>query len=247
MEALILCGGFAKRLEPITLFVPKPLLPVNGKPLLDHILDKLESLHVDRIVITTNRKFADQFSYFIENKKLRGYKSKIELIVEPTLSNEQKLGAIRSIDNAIKSAGIGHDTLVIAGDNYFSSDLKGVISAFERLGAGIIGVYDLKSLDSAKNFGVVRMDGDVIVKFEEKPEKPSSTLISTGIYVFPSTDLGLFEKYLAEKGNPDAVGYFNEWYIRQKKVYGSKIDGEWYDIGTIDTYKSLYEKFMTKK
>ena len=54
MDALILCGGFATRLEPITLFMPKPLLPVGGKPLVDYIIHDLDKLDINRIVIYTN-------------------------------------------------------------------------------------------------------------------------------------------------------------------------------------------------
>jgi glucose-1-phosphate thymidylyltransferase len=72
LDALILCGGFATRLEPITLFVPKPLLPIGGKPIIDYIVEDIEKFSVNRIVISTNRKFADQFEYWMKNKKERG-------------------------------------------------------------------------------------------------------------------------------------------------------------------------------
>src|SRR3989344_3777654 len=62
MKAIILCGGYAKRLWPLTKYTPKPLLDINGKPILDHIVEKLEKIEdVDEILVSTNEKFAAPF------------------------------------------------------------------------------------------------------------------------------------------------------------------------------------------
>ena len=91
MDALILCGGFATRLEPITLFVPKPLLPVGDRPILDHIMDSIAALGIERIVLSTNKKFGGQFRYWAENRMASGFKAKIEIVVEPTIPSWGKI------------------------------------------------------------------------------------------------------------------------------------------------------------
>ena len=98
---MILCGGFATRLEPITLFVPKPLLPIKGRPILDYIMDKTLPLGINRIIISTNLKFADQFEYWRNHKVAEGINKRIDLVVEPAMHNGEKFGAVKGINYAI--------------------------------------------------------------------------------------------------------------------------------------------------
>ncbi|MGC8479433.1 MAG: nucleotidyltransferase family protein [Candidatus Micrarchaeia archaeon] len=242
MDALILCGGFATRLEPITQFTPKHLLPIGGKPLLDYIIEDIERLNINRIVISTNKKFADQFEYWLNNKNLLG-KRKIELVVEPALHNNVKLGAIRSILHTIENAKLNDDLLIIAGDNYYEFSLKELQDKFYNKNGPVLCIYDVKSLDDAKRFGVVELDGDKVVEFCEKPSDPKGTFISTGIYFFNVDNLNKIKEYIKDGNNPDSPGYFAQWLVKNTDVYGVIAKGIWMDIGTIDSYKKLfYEK-----
>ena len=238
MDVLILCGGFAKRLEPISLFIPKQLLPINGKPLIDYIIDDVVSLSAGRIVVATNRRFSDQFEYWANHRKASGI-GNIQLITEPTLSNDHKFGAIRGIENAIRAAKLSDDLLVVAGDNFFDFSLSSMVEHFSRNRKATICVYDVGSLDNAKSFGVLSIEGNAVKKFSEKPENPDSTLISTGIYLFPKELLGEFKEYLKDGNNPDAPGYFIQHLIKKHEVHGIKPQGKWYDIGTLDAYNKV--------
>ena len=243
MEVLILCGGFATRLEPITLFVPKPLLPIGGKPILDHIVDDVSGSDISRIIISTNKKFSDQFRYWAEMRKAAGMKKRLELVIEPTVHDGHKLGAIKGIQYAIEKAGIEDDLMIIAGDNFYNSSISPAIEQFKRSGKATVCVHDVGSLEEARRFGIVKIEGDVIRAFEEKPEKPSSTLASTGIYIYPKALLPKLKEYLSEKNNPDAPGYFLKWIIESNEVHAVVQKGEWFDIGTLDTYKKVYSRF----
>lgn len=245
MDALVLCGGFATRLEPITLFIPKPLLPIGGRPMLDYIVQDLENCGVDRIVISVNKKFEDQFQNWIDAKVAMGFRTIMEMVVEPTLNNGDKFGAIKGIEYAIEKAGLSDDLIIIAGDNLYDSSVSETIKEFEGSRSPTICVYDVGSLQGAKRFGIVELEGNVVKKFQEKPENPSSTLASIGIYVYPSEVLGKFKEYLSEKNNPDAPGYFLQWLIGNTEVRAVQQKGEWYDIGTIETYKKAYATFAT--
>jgi Nucleoside-diphosphate-sugar pyrophosphorylase involved in lipopolysaccharide biosynthesis/translation initiation factor 2B, gamma/epsilon subunits (eIF-2Bgamma/eIF-2Bepsilon) len=203
MDSLILCGGFATRLEPITLFVPKPLLPIRGKPIVDYILENVSRNGVERIVISTNKKFADQFMYWKTHREaVNGLHNRIEMVIEPTMHNGEKYGAIRGINHAIEKAHFGNDLLIIAGDNFYDFDLSALIRHFNATRRPTIAVYDVGSLEQAKRFGVVTVRGSRVVGFQEKPESPQSTLISTGIYIFPRETLKRFKEYLYDKNNP---------------------------------------------
>jgi glucose-1-phosphate thymidylyltransferase len=247
MDALILCGGYATRLEPITLFVPKPLLPIGGRPLLDYIIEDIDKLGVNRIVISTNKKFADQFEYWVENKNKGREMSRIELIVEPTLNHGTKFGAVKGIHYSIEKAGIDDDLLIVAGDNFYNFSLSRIISHFKLNRKPTICVHDVEALERAKRFGVVKLDGHRVLYFHEKPEKPESTLISTGIYIFPKEMFAKFSDYLNQNNNPDAPGYFLQWLIKNAEVDAVVHKGTWFDIGTIETYKEVFAMFHREK
>lgn len=244
MDALILCGGFATRLEPITLFVPKPLLPVGDRPILDHIMDSIAALGIERIVLSTNKKFGGQFRYWAENRMASGFKAKIEIVVEPTMHHGEKFGAIKGVAYTVESAKLKNDLLIIAGDNFFAFDLKRMVDHFEKSRKATIAAFDIKSTEGAKRFGVVQVKDDVVIGFEEKPESPKSSLISTGIYLFPREMLKKFHEYVTDGNNPDAPGYFLQWLLGRDEIRGVIYTGAWYDIGTVDTYKKVFDAYL---
>ncbi len=104
MEAIILAAGYATRLYPLTKNKPKPLLEVAGKPMMEHILGKIETLEeVERIHIVTNNKFTEHFESW-----LKGYDAKkpIDIINDNTTSNEDRLGALGDIRHTINEKNI---------------------------------------------------------------------------------------------------------------------------------------------
>ncbi|MDE1768287.1 MAG: nucleotidyltransferase family protein [Candidatus Micrarchaeota archaeon] len=242
LEAVILCGGYATRLQPITLFVPKPLLPIEGRPILNHILESMDGLRPQRFVLSTNMKFYDQFKYWADGQK--NPKQSIELVVEPTTHHGQKFGAIKGIKYTIDNAKINDDVLIIAGDNFYAFDLSKLYEEFKTHKKVTIAVHDIKSVDDARRFGVVEVKGGVVTGFQEKPEKPKSSLISTGIYIFPKSVLRRFDEYIKEGNSPDAPGYFLQWLIGKEEVHAVVYSEKWYDIGTIDTYKEVFDSYI---
>ncbi len=245
MDVLILCGGFATRLEPITLFVPKPLLPIGGRPILDYIVEDVAgNPDIGRIIISTNKKFENHFRYWINLKNAPSTGKKLELVTEPTMHNGNKLGAIKGIKYAIDNAKIRDDLMIIAGDNFYDSGVSSLVSEFKASGgAPTICVHDVGSIEEAKKLGVVQVREGVITGFEEKPTLPKSTLSSTGIYIYPKKDLSKFEEYLSEGNTPDAPGYFLQWFISKAVVRSFVMGGRWFDIGTLETYRKAYSLF----
>lgn len=247
MEALILCGGFATRLEPMTLFIPKPLLPIGGKPIIDYIVDDVSRANVSKVTVSVNSKFRDQFEYWKKGKGA-SYKGEMGMVVEPTVHDGHKFGAIRGVHYAIEKAKIDDDLVIIAGDNFYTTSISNAISQFEKSGRKpTVCVHDVGSLEEARKFGVVELEGHAIKGFEEKPEKPKSSMISTAIYIYPKEMLHKFGDYLNEKNNPDAPGYFLQWLIKNTQVNAVVNHGDWYDIGNLETYKKVYEKFSAAK
>jgi glucose-1-phosphate thymidylyltransferase len=241
LDALILCGGFATRLEPLTLFVPKPLLPIKGRPILDYIVEKTIPLGVNRIVISTNLKFADQFEYWRHHTLSDGINKQIDMVVEPSMHNGEKFGAVKGINYALEAVKFNEDLLIIAGDNYYDFDLRALFAQFSRNRKPIIAAFDIGSLEEAKRFGVIIMEDGKVKEFQEKPENPKSTLVSTGIYIYPKEMLPKFHEYVANDNNPDAPGYFLSWLMKSTEIECVVYKGNWYDVGNIDTYKKVYD------
>ena len=225
MKVIIMAGGYATRLWPITKDNPKALLPVGDRVILDYILEKVKELGLETY-ISTNRFFEGRFRPYAERYG-------IGLIVEETFQEEHKLGTIGALKKAVEELG-SDDYLVIAGDNLFSFSLQEFLNSYE--GQTLIAVYDVGDLELAKRYGVVVLDGDRVVSFQEKPAEPKSTLVSTGVYVFPKRVMGRIDEYLAN-GNRDSPGYFLQWLLEKgEPIRAYRFSEYWYDIGSADSY-----------
>ena len=233
MKSIILCGGYGTRLYPLTLNKPKSLLPVNGKPLLDYIVEKIPK-NIDEIILLSNSKFYELFSIWSKN-----YGGKIKLVDDGTFTNETRIGAISGLELAIGEKNITDDVLVISGDNLFDFKLDNFISFFRGAKSTSIGVYkpDRKEL---KKFGVVEVNNCKVVSFEEKPQNPKSDLASIGIYIFTKDDLEKIKKY-SKIGKPkDAPGFLIKDLVENgDDVFAFEFTGRWFDIGSREVYEEI--------
>lgn len=243
MKAVILAGGFAKRLWPLTKDTPKPLLEVGGKPIIQHILEKLAPLkRIDQVYISTNGKFEGQFRDF-----LKGFRTgkKVDLIVEPSAKEGEKLGAIGGWKYLVDKEKLDDDLLIIAGDNMFEFSLRGFLDFYKKHKAPVVAFYDMKSRDRVKmkyGIAVLSRKGKVL-EFQEKTPEPKSTLVSTGCYVFPKEVVRLIPEYLGNKNNPDAPGYFLIWLHTRQPVYGYVSKKRWFDIGSFEELEAARKHY----
>jgi len=241
MDAIILAAGYATRLHPLTKDKPKPLLNVAGKPMIEHIIKKLEqSDEVNNIYIVTNKKFHKQFIQWLHSFDAN---KPIEIINDGTTSNDDRLGALGDVRHVIKSKKLENDLLIVAGDNLFEVSLHDFINIFKKRKHNSIVLHDVKDIELAKQYGVVEVKDNIVENFEEKPISPKSTLVSTGIYLFPKKTLDLIKKYIAQGNNPDKTGDFIEWLHKREKVYAHITDKLWYDIGSIEQLEKANKHF----
>lgn len=242
MKAIILAAGYATRLYPLTKNKAKPLLEVGGKPILEHIMDKVQEVkEIDHVYIVTNNKFANDFEQWS-----KGYQGsqKITVVNDQTTSNDDRLGAIADIEYAIETQGIDEEILVLAGDNIFDLKLTDFVDFYRRVKSDSITVHKLSDEEELKQTGVIEMDSSQLVtSFEEKPKQPKSNLAVPPIYIYQKETLPLFKTYLEEGNNPDAPGYFIPWLIERSYVYAYLFTGFRYDIGTIESYEKAQSLF----
>jgi glucose-1-phosphate thymidylyltransferase len=224
MKALILAAGYATRLRPLTDSIPKQLLPVGGRPIVDWILDRIEETSAEEIHLVTNARFADDFAHWAEDK---------DVIVhnDGTTSNEDRLGAIGDI----QFVDLDDDLLVIAGDNLFDYSLADYETYWRERDGSCIAVLDVGDPELAKKYGIVDVDEhDRVTAFVEKPVDPPTTLCATATYLYTREHANLIATYLAEGNPPDQPGNYIAWLHTREPVYAYRFEGDWYDIGDRD-------------
>jgi glucose-1-phosphate thymidylyltransferase len=233
MDAVVLAGGYATRLWPVTRNRPKMFLPVGGETVIDSVFDDLEADdRVETVYVSTNERFADDFADYLDDSPFE----KPVLSVEDTTGESEKFGVVGALAQLIDREDVDDDLLVVAGDNLISFDLGEFVDFFAAEGTPAIAAYDVGSRERAKSYGLVELDGDEVVDFQEKPDDPRSTLVSIACYAFPAETLPLFDEYLADGENPDEPGWFVQWLQERGAVHAFTFDGAWYDIGTPEAY-----------
>ncbi len=235
MNLLILAAGYATRLHPLTEKTPKPLLDVAGKPMLEWVIDNLALIQgIEKVYLVTNNTFAADFQTWADRYDETHAKLAFEIINDGSTKESDKLGAIGDINICIARANLAaSDLIVVAGDNLFSQSLEGFGAHCQAAGTPVLGIYDVGSLDEAKKYGVIAVDGTgTITSFEEKPAEPKSTLIGIALYYYPKETVAMIPTYMAAGNNPDHPGRFIQWLYQRAPVGTWKVPGTWFDVGS---------------
>jgi len=233
MEAVVLAGGYATRLWPITRNRPKMLLPIGDSVVIDQVLAELEADdRIENVYLSTNEAFADEFEDHIADAGLE----KAQLSIEDTSDEDEKFGVVSALAQLVDREGIAdEDLLVIAGDNLISFEMGEFIDHFEDSPGPTLAAYDVGDPADATSYGVLEMDGDRVAELQEKPDDPPSSLVSIACYAFPADAPG-FGTYLQDDNNPDEPGWFIRWLVEREPVSAFTFDGAWFDIGTPESY-----------
>ena len=238
MKAVVLAGGYATRLWPITKDRPKMFLPVGDRTVIDGIFEDLEADdRVDEVFVSTNERFAGEFGSYIADSDF----SKPTLSVEETVDEDEKFGVVGALAQLVDREDVEDDLFVVAGDNLIGFDIAEFLDFFKSKGNTALAAYDVGSKERAKSYGLVTLEGDQVVGFQEKPADPKSTLVSIACYAFPADTLDLLETYLSDGENPDEPGWFIQWLQDRGTVSAFTFDDAWYDIGTAESYLEAVE------
>jgi len=245
MIALILAAGYGTRLYPLTREIPKALLPVRGRPILEHLIDKLTAsqIGVEKIVLVSNHKYAQKFQEWASPLR----KISIAVLDDGSTSEHDRLGSMGDMAFAIRAASLeSQDLLAIGSDNLFEDDLK----EFTRFARGkapavTLGVYRLPDPSQASRYGVLTVEEKTgkVLAFEEKPAQPASALISTAVYFFPRNAVSWVLEYVGSSQSADTLGSFVHWLLTKESVFAYPFSGSWFDIGDIASYTHAQESF----
>jgi len=226
LRGVVLAGGTGSRLLPLTKVTNKHLLPIGQKPMIFYPIEKLTAIGIEQILIVTGVEhmgdvvsllgsgvdFGCQFTYKVQDK---------------AGGIAQALGLAEGFSNEDRLA-------VILGDNIFQNDLKEYARKFmaQSSGARIL----LKKVDEPGRFGVAQVDGDKVIGIEEKPEKPKTDLVVTGIYFFDGEVFQIIRGLKPSARGELEVTDINNSYITAGRMEYDILDGWWTDAGT---FKSL--------
>jgi len=244
VKALILAAGYATRLYPLTKDMPKALLPIGGRAMLDYLMDGIVSIpEIDGCVIVTNHRFAEQFRAWANCRS----GIPIEVVDDMTTNNDNRLGAIGDISYAIDRANIDDDVLVAASDNFFTFNLNDYAEAFRQHGRDTLLAGKIDSIEDLRRFAVAVLDENGrVVNLVEKPQDPPSDIAVYALYIYRRDTIPMIKQYLAEGNNPDAPGHFPEWLYKRRDVRAYVFEGECVDIGTVASYNDICEKYSNK-
>lgn len=223
-QAVILAGGQGIKLRPLTYEIPKSLIPVCGKPILEYQIEMLRNANVRNIILAIGHLGGKIKEHFGNGTKLG---------VKITYSEESKpLGTAGALTNCFQLLG-KKIFLVIHGDSLIDIDLTEAINFHDNL-KNTVATLVLSTVSDPTSYGNVLLKGSKIVDFIEKPAKKQATshLVSTGVYVLEPT---IFD-YIPEKMPSMLEDIFPK--LAKKGLLGGFIfAGQWFDVSTPKKYE----------
>jgi len=226
-KAMIMSAGVGSRLDPLTKYVPKPLVPIANKPVMDILFEKLYSIGIKDVICNT---------YYLADKIIERYTDNniginFNYIKEETLSGTA--GGVKKCQHFFNE---GETFIVLSADGLTNADLEKGIKIHQKSGA--IATIGIKQIDKSQvpHFGVVVTDKTgFITEFQEKPsiEEAKSNFINTGIYIF---DYKIFE-YIPENTFYDFAKNVFPKLLAEHAINTFDVSEYWSDIGTLEQYK----------
>jgi glucose-1-phosphate thymidylyltransferase len=249
MKAIILAAGYATRLYPLTLNMSKALLLIDNNSIIDYIIKEILSIEcIDCIYVVTNNKFANDFEIWRKNN-WEEKTNKIKILNDGTNNEDDRLGAVDDISFVVNSQKINDDALIIAGDSFFDFKLKNFYNFFCDVNCDCACAKRITDKIDLSRFAIASIDSQKkLIGLEEKPKEPKSNIVVYASYIYKKNTLNLLKEYLSNKeNNHDAPGYFLQWLYKKTDVYIYEIDGEFFDVGTYESYNQAKNIFKSKK
>jgi len=211
---------------------------LKGKPVIDYIIEQINNLpEIDKIYVVTNSKFASHFSGWAETAPAS---VPVEVIDDGTTSNENRLGAVGDVQFTIAEKSIDDEIFIAASDNYFTYDLREQYQVFRKTGCDTIAAKELYDIEQLKAFAVAQLDpAGKVLDLVEKPKVPKSNTAVYATYFYRKDTAPLFKQYLDEGNNADHIGAFPQWLHKRRDVYAYTMNGDCYDIGTLEMYEKM--------
>ncbi|MBN1864851.1 MAG: NTP transferase domain-containing protein [Victivallales bacterium] len=229
LKGVILAGGTASRLKPLTKVTNKHLLPVGKKPMIYYSIEKLVGAGISDILVVTGVEHLGSVVELLGSGRDFGCSF--------TYKVQDDAGGIAQALGLAEGFVAGSPVLVILGDNLFQDSLRDYVR--EYLGQGGGARILLKAVHDPERFGVAVLDGGKVVKVVEKPEEPESELAVTGVYFYDSSVYDIIRTLKPSGRGELEITDVNNEYIRRGSMQCCIMRGWWSDAGTFESLEHV--------
>ena len=234
MKGIILAGGRGTRLLPLTKITNKHLLPIFDKAMIDYPLQTLLKAGIVDILVISGREHAGDFIEYLGSGSDYG--------ANFTYKVQIKAGGIAHALFLAEEFTDGDSMTVILGDNIFEDNFKSKLKNFKG-GAKVF----LKEVPDPERFGVVTLEGKKVVKIVEKPKKPETNFVTTGIYQYDKNVFNIIRKLKPSWRGELELTDVNNMYIKRGQMRAEFLGGFWSDAGTFDSMATSVNWAFKKK
>jgi len=226
VKGIILAGGLGTRLHPLTKVTNKHLLPVFRKPMIYYPIECLLNAGITDILIVTGGNSAGDFLKLLGNGKEFGLK-------HLNYTYQEGEGGIAEALDLAEHFAEGDNICVVLGDNLIEKNIKAAVADFEAGSDGAMVI--LKEVADPERFGVPVIEGDKILRIEEKPTAPASNYAVTGIYMYDNNVFDIIKTLEPSKRGELEITDVNNAYIAKGTLRWRELDGWWTDAGTFES------------
>jgi len=226
MKGVVLAGGLGTRLYPLTKVTNKHLLPVYDQPMIYYPIRALINAGIDDIMIVTGGNSAGDFLRLLGNGKEFGLK-------HLSYAYQEGEGGIADALSLVRHFADDHPICVVLGDNIIEGNIRSACEAYREQGKGA--KILLKKVHDPERFGVPELDGDRVLRIEEKPAEPKSDMAVVGIYFYDATVFDVIETLVPSDRGELEITDVNNYYIERNEMTWNALDGWWTDAGTFES------------
>ena len=224
MKGVILAGGLATRLRPLTAVTNKHLLPIYNKPMIYYPLEAMKQAGIKEVLLTSSPDHAGDFATLLQSGEDFGLRLYYAVQKNPK-------GGIADAIMLAEEFAKGEKILVVLGDNIFLHDLSRAVALMKQKEKGAM-IFGIEMPTQSKQYGVIELDQHKkVISIEEKPEHPKSNIAQTGIYMYDNRVFN-FIRELAPSGRGELeVTDLNNFYVKEGTMDCETLDW-WIDAGT---------------
>ena len=226
MKGVILAGGLGTRLSPLTRITNKHLLPVHNEPMIYYPIKTLINAGIEDIMIVTGGNSAGDFLKLLRNGKDFGLK-------HLNYTYQEGEGGIADALSLVEHFADEGPICVVLGDNIIEGNIRDACEAYKKQGKG--SKILLKEVPDPQRFGVPELDGTRVVRIEEKPKEPKSSLAVIGIYFYDAMVFDVIKTLVPSGRGELEITDVNNHYINSGEMTWDKLDGWWTDAGTFES------------
>jgi len=226
LKGVVLAGGLGTRLRPLTSVTNKHLLPVYDRPMIYYPIQTLVNAGITDIMIVTGGNSAGDFLKLLGNGKAFGLK-------HLNYTYQEGEGGIADALSLVEHFAAEEPVCVVLGDNIIEGNIRSAVNAYREQGGGAKII--LKKVPDPQRFGVPRIDGNKVLRIDEKPSVPQSDYAVIGIYMYDAEVYDIIRSLIPSGRGELEITDVNNAYIARNQMTWEELDGWWTDAGTFES------------